>query len=84
VAAIGQAANGLADLPYRWRKIPELDDHDRRETFGSRYRRMCRVAPGRIRILRVVHGQRLLTSVPGSFEESPQAEMPRCMSTAAA
>jgi hypothetical protein len=57
VAAIGQAANGLADLPYRWR---------------------------RIRILRVVHGQRLLTSVPGSFEESPQAEMPRCMSTAAA
>jgi hypothetical protein len=33
---------------------------------------MYRVEPRCIRILRVVHGRRLLSNVPGSFEESPQ------------
>jgi plasmid stabilization system protein ParE len=36
------------------------------------YRLMYRVEPDRIRILRVVHGRRLLKNVPGSFEEPPQ------------
>jgi hypothetical protein len=34
---------------------------------------MYRVEPDSIRILRVVHGRRLLKNVPGSFEE-PQQE----------
>jgi plasmid stabilization system protein ParE len=73
VTAIEQAADRLVDFPYRWRKIPEFDDHDRREIFVYKYRLMYRVEPGCIRILRVVHGQRLLRNIPGSFEES-QAE----------
>jgi plasmid stabilization system protein ParE len=74
VAAIEQAADGLADFPYRFRKIPEFNDPDRRETFVYKYRVMYRVEPRCIRILRVVHGRRLLKNVPGSFEESPQVE----------
>jgi hypothetical protein len=34
---------------------------------------MYRVEPSCIRILRVVHGRRLLRNVPGGFEEAPQA-----------
>jgi hypothetical protein len=33
---------------------------------------MYRVEDDRIRVLRVVHGRRLLRNVPGSFEEAPQ------------
>jgi plasmid stabilization system protein ParE len=73
VAVIEQAAHGLGDFPYRFRKIPEFDDPHRRETFVYKYRLMYRVEPGCVRILRVVHGQRLLKNVPGSFEEA-QAE----------
>ena len=74
VAAIEQAADGLADFPYRFRMVPEFQDPDRRETFVYEYRMMYRVEPTRIEILRVVHGRRLLKNVPGSFEESPQVE----------
>jgi hypothetical protein len=35
---------------------------------------MFRVEPARIEVLRVVHGRRLLSNVPGSFEEAPQAD----------
>jgi plasmid stabilization system protein ParE len=72
VAAIEQAADGLVDFPYRWRMIPEFEDPDRRETFVYKYRQMYRVEPDVVRILRVVHGQRLLGNVPGSFEEPRQ------------
>jgi hypothetical protein len=33
---------------------------------------MYRVEDTRIRVMRVVHGRRLLSNVPGSFEEAPQ------------
>ena len=72
VAAIEQAADRLADFPYAVRMIPEFQDPDRRETFVYQYRLMYRVEPDRIRILRVVHGRRLLKNVPGSFEEPGQ------------
>jgi toxin ParE1/3/4 len=74
VAAIQQAANRVVVLPHANRMIPEFRDPDRRETFVYAYRLMYRVEPGCIRILRVVQGQRLLSNVPGSFEETPQAE----------
>jgi hypothetical protein len=35
---------------------------------------MYRVEPNCIRISRVVHGRRLLSNVPGSFEEPRQEE----------
>jgi plasmid stabilization system protein ParE len=72
VAAIEQAADGLVDFPYAFRMIPEFQGPDRRETFVYEYRLMYRVEPDRIVVLRVVHGRRLLSNVPGSFEEPPQ------------
>jgi hypothetical protein len=50
--------------------VPEFHDRDRRETFVFEYRIMYRVEPTRIEVLRVVHGRRLLSNVPGSFEEA--------------
>lgn len=50
----------------------ECRDPDRRETFVYEYRLMYRVEPDVARILRVVHGRRLLENVPGSFEEPTQ------------
>jgi toxin ParE1/3/4 len=61
-----------ADFPLSVRMIPEFDDRTRRETFFYDYRLMYRVEEDHIRILRVVHGRRLLKNVPGSFEEAPQ------------
>jgi plasmid stabilization system protein ParE len=72
VAAIEQAADRLVDFPYAFRMIPEFQDPERREAFIYQYRLMYRVESERIRILRVVHGRRLLRNVPGSFEEPPQ------------
>lgn len=54
--------------------IPEFQDPERRETSVYEYRLMYRVEPSCIRILRVVHGRRLLGSVRGSFEEASQAD----------
>ena len=72
VAAIEQAADRLDDFPYAYRMIPEFQDPDRRETFVYEYRLMYRVEPNVVRILRVVHGRRLLRNVPRSFEEPAQ------------
>jgi hypothetical protein len=33
---------------------------------------MYRVEDSRVRVMRIVHGRRLLSDVPGSFEEAPQ------------
>jgi plasmid stabilization system protein ParE len=73
VTKIRAAAFKVVDFPYACRMIPEFLDPDRRETFVYAYPLMYRVEPDCIRILRVVHGRRLLGNVPGSFEES-QAE----------
>jgi len=67
-----EVANGLGDFPYAARVVPEFSDPERRETFVQEYRLMYRVEDDRIRILRVVHGRRLLGNVPGSFEEGAQ------------
>ena len=72
VARIEGAAERLVDFPYSARVIPEFQDPDRREMFVYQYRLMYRIEDDRIRILRVVHGRRLLGNVPGSFEEPPQ------------
>ena len=72
VAAIEHAADRLADFPYAFRMIPEFQDPERCETFVYAYRLMYRVERDVVRILRVVHGRRLVENVPGSFEESPQ------------
>ena len=72
IEKIRETADNQRDFPYSARMIPEFQDPARRETFVYQYRLMYRVEPDHIRILRVVHGRRLLKNVPGSFEESPQ------------
>jgi plasmid stabilization system protein ParE len=72
VQSIRGAAESCRDFPYSHRMIPEFEDPQRRETFVYEYRIMYRVEPRCIRILRVVHGRRLLSNVPGSFEEPAQ------------
>ena len=72
VKAIEEAADRLVDFPRAARMVPEFEDADRRETFIHEYRLMYRVEDDCIRILRVVHGRRLLTNVSGSFEEIAQ------------
>jgi toxin ParE1/3/4 len=72
VARMWGAARKQCDFPYSARMIPEFQDPTRRETFVHQWRLMYRVEGDRIRIMRVVHGRRLLGNVPGSFEEPPQ------------
>jgi toxin ParE1/3/4 len=72
VMALDRAGGNLSTLPGRGRKIPEFADPLRRETFVHEWRLMYRIEPDSVRILRVVHGRRLLANVHGSFEESEQ------------
>ena len=74
VERIRNAANKQLDFPYAARIIPEFQDPDRCEIFVYQYRLMYRIEAHRLRVLRVVHGRRLLKNVPGSFEESAQAD----------
>jgi plasmid stabilization system protein ParE len=73
ITKIRAGAFGVVDFHYAYRMVPEFQDPDRREIFVFEYRLMYRVESSRITVLRVVHGRRLLSNVPGSFEES-QAE----------
>ena len=73
VESMWDAARKQCDFPYSARMIPEFQDLTRRETFVYQYRLMYRIEDDRIRIMRVVHGRRLLKNIPGSFEE-PQQE----------
>jgi addiction module RelE/StbE family toxin len=72
IEKLRETADRLGDFPYSARMIPEFQDPTRRETFVYDYRLMYRVEDTRIRVMRVVHGRRLLSNVPGSFEEAPQ------------
>jgi toxin ParE1/3/4 len=72
VTRIRAAALKYCDFPNSARTVPEFKDPTRRETFVHQWRLMYRVEDDCIRILRVVHGRRLLKNVPGSFEESGQ------------
>jgi toxin ParE1/3/4 len=70
--AIENKAVQTCNFPMAARIVPEFGDPMRRETFTYSYRIMYRIETNAIRILRVVHGRRLLVNVPGSFEESEQ------------
>ncbi len=67
-----EASRKQCDFPFSARMVPEFQDPSRRETFVYQWRLMYRVEDDCIRILRVVHGKRLLKNVPGSFEEVAQ------------
>jgi toxin ParE1/3/4 len=72
IEAIQFRASTLTTMAGRGREIPELRDKNRRELFVFEWRIMYRLEPASIRILRVVHGRRLLANVPGSFKEAEQ------------
>jgi plasmid stabilization system protein ParE len=72
VTKIRAAAFTVVDFPYAFRMVPEFQDREGRETFVYQYRVMYRVESDSVRILRVVHGRRLLKNVSGSFEEQQQ------------
>jgi len=72
VERMWEAARKQCDFPYSARMMPEFQDPTRRETFVHQWRLMFRVEADHIRIMRVVHGRRLLKNVPGSFEEIAQ------------
>jgi toxin ParE1/3/4 len=72
VTKIRAAAFNVVDFPHAFRMTPEFQDRERRETLVYEYRVMYRVESDSIRILRVVHGRRLLKNVAGSFEEALQ------------
>jgi toxin ParE1/3/4 len=72
VMALDRAGANLSSMPGRGRRIPEFADPMRRETFVHEWRLMYRIEPELVRILRVIHGRRLLSNVHGSFEESEQ------------
>jgi plasmid stabilization system protein ParE len=72
VERMWETARKQCDFPNSARMIPEFGDPTRRETFVHQWRLMFRVEADHIRIMRVVHGRRLLKNVPGSFEETTQ------------
>jgi toxin ParE1/3/4 len=72
VSKIRAAGLRYCDFPFSARMIPEFQDTTRRETFVYQWRLMYRVEDDCIRVLRVVHGRRLLKNVSGSFEEPGQ------------
>jgi toxin ParE1/3/4 len=74
VRAIDAAADRLADLPLAGRIIPDFADPNRRERFVSRWCIMYRVENDAVLILGIIHGSRLLSNVPGSFEEQPEED----------
>jgi plasmid stabilization system protein ParE len=71
VERMWEAMHNQCDFPYSARMIPEFEDPTRRETFVHEWRLMYRIKGSRVRVMRVVHGRRLLKNVPGSFEEPP-------------
>jgi plasmid stabilization system protein ParE len=73
IESLRAAAHKYRDFPFSARMVPDFQDPNRQETFVFEYRLMFRVEPTRIEVLRVVHGRRLMSNVPGSFEEAPQA-----------
>ena len=55
-----QSAARLAEFPTRGRVVPEWGDETVREVFVHRFRSIYRMHDGRIEIIAVIHGARLL------------------------
>jgi plasmid stabilization system protein ParE len=72
VKAIRAAPYKVNNFPGASRRTPEFERVDYRETFAMSYRVLFRIEMTSIIITRVIHGQRPLATVPGSFEEAEQ------------
>ena len=61
-------ADAVIEQPRIGRIVPELGDPDIRERFLYSYRMLYAISPGRIEIVALIHGRRLLGSVEDRFE----------------
>ena len=59
---------GLSLRDFPGRLVPELDEPSIRERFVYSYRVIYRVEAGRILVVAVVHGRRLLDSLGSRFD----------------
>ncbi len=60
VSELVAASRSLAAFAERGRRVPEYDDQSVRELIVRKYRLVYRVHPGRVEILRIIHGARVL------------------------
>lgn len=67
ITKILAVAKSLDVFPKAGRKVPELGDENIRERFTYSYRLIYRIKPGRILVVAVVHGKRLLELFSARF-----------------
>lgn len=68
VEGLIELGESLPAHPLAGRVVPELGDAQVRERFLYSYRLIYEVRPGRIEVLAVLHGRRLLESIGDRFE----------------
>lgn len=68
VSKIIATARAIPQAPLIGRVVPEVGDDSIRERFVYSYRLICRIKPGRILIVAVIHGKRLLETVDDRFD----------------
>lgn len=69
VMRLFEASRALTIFPLASRIVPELGDENVRERFVYSYRMIYRVGDGRVLIVAVVHGKRLLEPLTDRFAE---------------
>jgi len=70
VTEILSASRNILEFPLIGRVVPEIGDEHIRERFIYSYRLVYRVEPGRILVVAVIHGKRLIESISERFEGS--------------
>ncbi len=68
VSKILTVSRSLQQFPLAGRIVPELGDEHIRERFVYSYRLIYRVEPGRILVVAVTHGRRLLENLQERFD----------------
>lgn len=70
VSKILSVSRTLADFPLIGRAVPELGEENIRERFVYSYRLVYRIEQKKILVVAVVHGKRLLESIPTRFTDT--------------
>jgi toxin ParE1/3/4 len=67
VTEILSVSRNIREFPFIGRIVPEIGDDRIRERFIYSYRLVYRIEPGRILVVAVIHGKRLLENVSERF-----------------
>lgn len=71
VSELLSTARNIGEFPLIGRPVPEISDKNTRERFVYSYRLIYRIEPNkRILIVAIIHGKRLLESIPERFSGS--------------